>query len=95
MTKQLAGHSRPVPESLAAVAGEELRRHTDGKLHLVRVVASMDATGRIVVHSAGGQGSHQLAAMAAANALALVPDGSGIAAGDPVQVLLMAGVGAR
>ena len=32
----------------------------------------------------GGQGSHQLAPMARANALAVLPDGDGVAAGGPV-----------
>jgi molybdopterin molybdotransferase len=41
------------------------------------------------VRSAGGQGSHQLAAMAAADALAVLPDGDGVAAGDEVEVLLL------
>ena len=36
------------------------------------------------------QGSHQLAATAAANALAVVPDGDGVAAGGDVDVLLLA-----
>ncbi|MEL7207504.1 MAG: molybdopterin molybdenumtransferase MoeA, partial [Actinomycetota bacterium] len=34
-----------------------------------------DGSGGLVAHSAGGQGSHQLSAMAAANALAVLPDG--------------------
>ncbi|MFZ9806312.1 MAG: hypothetical protein ACO3ER_08200, partial [Ilumatobacteraceae bacterium] len=38
----------------------------------------------------GPQGSHQLAATAAANALAVVPDGNGIGAGEEVDVMLLA-----
>ncbi len=37
--------------------------------------------GRCRVRSAGGQGSHQLAAMAAADALAVLPDGDGVGGG--------------
>ncbi|MDH5521040.1 MAG: hypothetical protein OEZ14_10970 [Acidimicrobiia bacterium] len=37
--------------------------------------------------SSGGQGSHQLMAMATANGLAVVPNGSGIEAGDEVEVI--------
>ena len=48
----------------------------------------MGADGRIIVRSAGKQGSHQLAALAAANALALVPDGLGVTTGGAVQILL-------
>ena len=35
-----------------------------------------------------GQDSHQLRAMADANALAVLPDGEGVGAGEPVEVLL-------
>jgi molybdopterin molybdotransferase len=42
-----------------------------------------------VVRSSGGQGSHQLGAMARADALAVLPDGDGVAAGDPVEVILV------
>ena len=37
----------------------------------------------------GGQGSQQLSAMAAANALTIVPSGDGIATGEPVDLLLL------
>lgn len=77
-----------VRRPVTAVAGEPLRRSPDGKTHFVRVVAA-NVEGRYVVRSAGGQGSHQLAVMAAANALAVLPDGDGVAAGDEVAVLLL------
>jgi molybdopterin biosynthesis enzyme len=48
----------------------------------------MGPDGRIIVRSAGAQGSHQLAALVAANALALVPDGDGISTGEEVQIFL-------
>jgi molybdopterin molybdotransferase len=41
------------------------------------------------VRSSGGQGSHQLGAMARANGLVVLPDGDGVAAGDPVEVMLL------
>ncbi len=44
---------------------------------------------QILVRSAGGQGSHMLWSMAHANALAVVPDGQGIKAGEGVDVLLL------
>jgi molybdopterin biosynthesis enzyme len=49
----------------------------------------MGPDGRIVTRSAGEQGSHQLSALAAANALALVPDGDGVRTGGEVQILLI------
>jgi molybdenum cofactor synthesis domain-containing protein len=84
----LAGHRSPLPRRLPAVAVDDLERRPDGKLHLLRVVAAMGPDGRIIVRSAGAQGSHQLAALVAANALALVPDGDGVRTGDEVQILL-------
>jgi molybdopterin biosynthesis enzyme len=41
------------------------------------------------VRGAGGQGSHQLTALAAANALAVLPDGEGARPGDGVQAILL------
>ena len=52
-------------------------------------MAERDADGALDVRSAGGQGSHHLTAMAAADALAVLPDGDGVAAGDPVDVLVL------
>src|SRR5207253_7874018 len=62
-------HGRPVD----AVAAEPLPRRRDGKLHLLRVVAELSDDGRWRVRPVAGQGSHQLAAAAGANALAPVP----------------------
>lgn len=76
---------RPCP---TAIAVDGLPRTPDGKLHLVRVVASVASDGQIEARSAGGQGSHQLSVMAVANALAVVPDGDGIEPGGLVDVLL-------
>ena len=71
---------------LIAIADDDLRRHPDGKVHFARAVITV-CDGRLRARSAGGQGSHQLAAMAAANALAVLPDGDGVAAGDEVEVI--------
>lgn len=92
--RRMAGHpaERWHRPAVAAVAAEPLSRRPDGKLHLARVVGARDAAGVLHVRSAGGQGSHHLTAMARADGLALVPDGDGIAAGQPVQVLLRAEV---
>ena len=87
--RRLAGHSVVHRRRVKAVAGEDLRRQPDGKLHLVRVVARWGDDGRVLVSSAGGQGSNLLRSMAASNALALVPDGEGLSAGQEVDVLLL------
>jgi molybdopterin molybdotransferase len=72
-----------------ALAAEDLRRKPDGKVHLVRVVTTWGDDGRCRVRSAGGQGSHQLSAMARADGLAVLPDGDGVGTGDEVDVLLL------
>ncbi|CAN5579071.1 molybdopterin molybdotransferase MoeA [soil metagenome] len=87
--RQMAGHAVLDRPTVRAVADDGLSRRPDGKVHYVRVVASYGDDGRYHVRSAGGQGSHQLSAMAAANALAVVADGDGIAAGAEARVLLV------
>ena len=87
------GHADLDRPMVRAVADESLARRADGKTHFARVVAAHGDDGRVHVRSAGGQGSHQLGAMAAANALAVLPDGDGVPAGGDVDVLLVEAVG--
>ena len=47
--------------------------------------------GRCHVRSARAQGSHQLAATALSNAIAVVPDGDGVPAGAEVAVVMLQG----
>ncbi len=79
-----AWHRQPVTGRVA----EPLRRRSDGKTHFARVRVEY-ADGEFLAQSAGGQGSHQLSAMAAADALAVVPDGEGLAVGDAVSLLIL------
>lgn len=89
--RKMMGHtSRLVRPTLRAVADGPLRRKPDGKTHFMRVFAHFADDGRVHVRDTGPQGSHQLAATAAANALAVVPDGRGCDAGDMVEVMLLA-----
>ena len=74
---------------IAAVAETALLRRPGPKLHLVRVTARITEDGVLRVRPSGGQDSHMLLAMAQANALALVPDGEGIPAGERVEVMLL------
>ena len=74
---------------LAAVAEVDLPRRPDGKLHLMRVTARTGTDGELGVRTVGGQDSHMLHVMARSNALALVPDGDGVRAGQRVEVLLL------
>jgi len=88
--RQMMGHPEPRRPRILAVADEPLRRSPDGKLHLVRVVATFsDDDGRLHVRSSGGQGSNLLRSMALANALAFIPDGDGVEAGGEVKVALL------
>jgi molybdopterin biosynthesis enzyme len=74
----------------AVVDDDAGRRRVDGKIHFDRVIARYDrGDAQFHVVSAGGQGSHQLGAMAAANALLVVPDGIGIPAGAQGDIMLL------
>ncbi len=72
---------------ISAIAEEPIKRRSDGKIHFSRVVLSKDEAGVRKVRLSGGQGSHQLMAMATANGLAILPDGEGFEAGDTVEVM--------
>jgi molybdopterin molybdotransferase len=85
----LSGHRvlhRPV---ISARADGDLRRRADGKLHLLRARLSLDDALSWHVRTTGGQESHQLHSMSEANALILLPDGTGVKAGELVSVLLI------
>lgn len=88
--RKLAGHppDRWSRTPLGATAAEDFRRREDGKTHFVRVVAEV-VDGELRVRPLARQGSHQLAGMAAANGLAILPDGDGVAPGDRLEVLLL------
>jgi len=73
---------------ILASAESALPRRADGKTHFARVNLRW-ADGRALIQSAGGQGSHQLSAMAGAHALAVLPDGDGLAAGDQAEILVL------
>jgi len=87
--RAMTGHPHLDRSCLSAVAEVDLIRHNDGKLHLMWVRARSGTDGRLRVRPSGGQESHMLRAMADANALALIPDGDGVAAGKAVDVLLL------
>lgn len=70
-----------------AVADEPFPRRADGRTHYVRVQVAGAVGGPRRVRSTGGQGSHQMSALAAADGLAVLPDGSGVDAGEPLQVI--------
>lgn len=87
--RRMAGHTSVERPTMTVLAGEDFTRRPDGKTHFARVVVSAGEGDRYVARSAGGQGSHHLAAMAHANGLAVIEDGNGVAAGGLVEVLLV------
>ena len=89
----MAGCPVPSRPRIAAIAETDLPRHPGPKLHAMRVIARAGPDGIVRVRPSGGQDSHMLRAMALANALALVPGGSGVRAGGRVEVVLLDAVG--
>ncbi|HEX7167833.1 MAG TPA: gephyrin-like molybdotransferase Glp, partial [Acidimicrobiales bacterium] len=87
--RTMMGHANARRRELVAVAPEGFPRRPDGKTHLVRVALAQGEGDALVATSAGGQGSNLLRSMAAADGLALVEDGDGVAAGGRVRVLLL------
>ncbi len=86
--RQMMGHTNPDRPRLPGRAAEELRRSPDGRVYFMRVRARWD-DGAVWATPVGGQGSHQLAATAGANALAVLPEGDGIHAGEAVDLILL------
>jgi molybdenum cofactor synthesis domain-containing protein len=86
--RRMAGHSALDRPTVPAVAGAGLRRRVDGKTHYVRVRTRFDGD-RFHAVPVASQGSHQLAATAGADGLAVLPDGDGVAAGETVTVVLL------
>lgn len=87
--RQMMAHQQIDRPLVAAVAVDGLPRRPDGKTHYVRVSARFAPDGRVHVQSVGAQGSHQLAATSLANAIAVVPDGDGVAPGGTVHTMLL------
>ena len=86
--RQMMGHAAPDRPVVRATAGAAMPRKPDGKLYLDRVRVHYEDGGYVAVRS-GAQASNVLSGMAAANGLALIPDGPGIAEGAVVDVMLL------
>lgn len=85
---QMMGHEKRFRPVVEAVAEHAMPRRADGKLHLDRVRVRREG-GRLVAGRTGVQASNVLSAMAAANALALLPNGEGVTKGERVEVMLL------
>ncbi|MFM7828383.1 MAG: gephyrin-like molybdotransferase Glp [Actinomycetota bacterium] len=88
--RKMMGHTvdlrRP---TVRAIVDAPMKRKQDGKIHFMRVFGKFGEDGRLHVRDTGPQGSHQLAATAQANGLAIVPDGQGLGVGAEVEVMLL------
>ena len=93
--RRLAGHRRLFRETDQGVLVEPAGK-APGRRAFLRVVAERDEAGRAVrdrsgrlrVRLAGGQGSHVLSALAAAEALAVIPEAvDALPAGAPVELI--------
>jgi molybdopterin molybdotransferase len=89
--RRMMGHTRLARPSVVGVSDDGLRRVPDGKVHFVRVNTDWGGDGRCHVRAVASQGSHQLAATALADAIAVVPDGDGVPPGGEVAVVMLVG----
>ncbi|MGD0395085.1 MAG: molybdopterin-binding protein, partial [Acidimicrobiales bacterium] len=86
--RRMAGHGQLERPRLWARATADLPRRRDGKVHFVLVLVARGGDGGLEVGGIAGRES-QLRAMAGANALAVLPDGEGVEAGGPVEIMLL------
>ena len=86
--RRLAGHRTLNRLVVPATAEVGFERRPDGKIHFVRAFVRMDVDGAWWVRPMVGQQSHHLLAMAESNALAVLPDGHGVAVGGQLDVML-------
>ena len=84
--RRMMGYGELHRRRVLATVTAPLRRRPDGKIHFARVVWAY-RNGSYEVRSAGGQGSHQLSSLAAANGLAVLPDGNGVDIGESVELM--------
>jgi molybdopterin molybdotransferase len=89
--RRMGGHSGDdlVRPMVRGVADSNLRAGHDGRTTFVRVRSGFSPDGRVHVSSTGGQGSHQLHAMALADALAVLPPGQDAASGDDISLIFL------
>lgn len=87
--RRMAGHVDLVRAQVSATAMVSLARIPDGRTHYVRGRVWLDDQGRYLVRPFKAQESHQLSAMALANALLVLPDSNGVGPGESVRVLLL------
>ncbi len=82
--RRMMGHTELHRPRSVGLTARPWPRRPDGKTHFARVRIDRVDSG-FAISSAGGQGSHQLTAMAGADALAVLPDGDGVGADEPLE----------
>ena len=82
----MMGHAARFRTEVTATAERAMPRKPDGKLHLDRVRVRADGDTYLAART-GDHASNMLSATAAANGLALLPDGDGIPEGGAVRVM--------
>ena len=88
--RKIMGHTQNLMRpTVRAIVDAPMKRKQDGKIHFMRVFGEFAEDGRLHIRDTGPQGSHQLAATAQANGLAMVPDGQGLAVGAEVEVMML------
>ena len=89
--RKMMGHTQNLTRpTVRAIVDAPMKRKQDSKVHFMRVFGAFGDDGRLHVRDTGPQGSHQLAATAQANGLAMVPDGQGLPIGAEVEVMMLA-----
>lgn len=88
---QRMGHPHRFRPEVTARAEHRFARRPDGKVHLDRVRLRATPDGYVAA-SSGAQESNVLSATAAANGLAVLPDGDGVAEGATLRVWRLDGV---
>lgn len=86
---KMSGSASWFRSQISAICDQPLRRKPDGKIHFMRVTAKWHEDGRLHIEPQAEQSSHLLYSMANSNALAVVPDGNGIQAGESTKVILL------
>ncbi len=86
--RRMMGDPAPDRSVVRAIADADFTRRGDGKVHFDRIrVVYRDGAYHAI--RSGAQASNVLSGMAAANGLAILPDGDTIPAGEMVEVMLL------
>jgi molybdopterin molybdotransferase len=86
--RRMMGHRQMFRPMVAALSEAPITRHPDGKVHLDRVRLRRTDE-HLLASRCPMQGSNMLSTSAAADGIALIPDGFGLPEGEPVSVMVL------